>query len=225
MSEVKEQVCLTEHKEYAVYAGTDLQFNAAKQSECEKQNAKLQSVISKRWRVRIVKDMDSLAIPPAARLVSVPHGRFVLASVIINRFIGKFEAVIIALLQLLLVVAVTVGTLQLFIIFVERLPEVWANIDSAVDLHNAMQHAFGGVLVVVLGLELIETLKVYFHEHQVRVEVIMIVGLIAVGRHVIQVDYEHVQNSQLFGLGALIVALSLGYFLVGRSRKSTPPEH
>jgi len=148
-----------------------------------------------------------------------------LDSELINRLIGKFEAVVIALLQLLLVVAVTVGTLQLFIIFVERLPEIWSHIDSAVDLHDAMQHAFGGVLVVVLGLELIETLKVYFHEHQVRVEVIMIVGLIAVGRHVIQVDYEHVQNSELIGLGSLIVSLALGYFLVGRSRKTNPPEH
>jgi uncharacterized membrane protein (DUF373 family) len=142
-----------------------------------------------------------------------------------NRLIGKFEAVIIALLQLLLVIAVTVGTIQLFIIFIERLPEAWATVANASDLHDAMQRAFGGVLVVVLGLELIETLKVYFHEHQVRVEIIMIVGLIAVGRHVIQVNYEHVEASQLFGLGALIVSLALGYFLVGRSSKSNTQKH
>jgi uncharacterized membrane protein (DUF373 family) len=142
-----------------------------------------------------------------------------------NRIIGKFEALIIALLQLLLVVAVTVGTAQLFILFIERLPHAWADITNAEELHNAMQRAFGGVLVVVLGLELIETLKVYFHEHQVRVEVIMIVGLIAVGRHVIQVDYEHVEASQLIGLGALIVALALGYYLVGRSSKSDSQKH
>jgi uncharacterized membrane protein (DUF373 family) len=142
-----------------------------------------------------------------------------------NRLIGKFEALIIALLQLLLVVAVTVGTVQLFILFIERLPHAWADITNAEELHNAMQRAFGGVLVVVLGLELIETLKVYFHEHQVRVEVIMIVGLIAVGRHVIQVDYEHVEASQLIGLGALIVSLALGYYLVGRSSKSDSQKH
>jgi uncharacterized membrane protein (DUF373 family) len=142
-----------------------------------------------------------------------------------NRIIGKFEALIIALLQLLLIVAVTVGTAQLFVLFIERLPGSWAAIGNAEDLHNAMQRAFGGVLVVVLGLELIETLKVYFHEHQVRVEVIMIVGLIAVGRHVIQVDFEHVEASKLVGLGALIVSLALGYFLVGRSSKSNAQNH
>ena len=142
-----------------------------------------------------------------------------------NRYIGKFEALIIALLQLLLVIAVTVGTIQLFIIFIERLPEVWAAVTNAEDLHEAMQRAFGGVLVVVLGLELIETLKVYFHEHQVRVEIIMIVGLIAVGRHVIQVNYEHVEASKLIGMGALIVSLAFGYFLVGKSSKSNTPKN
>ena len=142
-----------------------------------------------------------------------------------NRFIGKFEGLIIALLQLLLVVAVAVGTAQLFVLFIERLPGSWASISNAEDLHIAMQRAFGGVLVVVLGLELIETLKVYFHEHQVRVEVIMIVGLIAVGRHVIQVDFEHVEASKLIGLGALIVSLALGYFLVGKSSKADSQKH
>jgi uncharacterized membrane protein (DUF373 family) len=53
----------------------------------------------------------------------------------------------------------------------------------------------------------------------------MIVGLIAVGRHVIQVDYEHVEASQLIGLGALIVSLALGYYLVGRSSKSDSQKH
>jgi uncharacterized membrane protein (DUF373 family) len=146
-----------------------------------------------------------------------------LSSSFTNRLIGKFEALIIGLLQLLLVVAVTVGTVQLFILFVRRLPGSLSAIDTAEDLHTVMQRAFGGVLVVVLGLELIETLKVYFHEHQVRVEVIMIVGLIAVGRHVIQVDFAHEEASQLIGLGALIVSLALGYFLVGRSSK--PDNH
>ena len=95
-----------------------------------------------------------------------------------NRLIGKFEGAVVALLQLLLVLAVSLGTIQLFMLFVTRFSGAWNGIDTADDLHIVMQRAFGGVLAVVLGLELIETLKVYFHEHKVRVEVIMIVGMI-----------------------------------------------
>lgn len=139
-----------------------------------------------------------------------------------NRLIEKFEVVIIALLQLLLVVVVTLATAQLFVLLFKRLPMSWSEVATADDLHLVMQRAFGGVLIVVLGLELIETLKVYFREHKVRVEVIMIVSLIAVGRHIIQVDYANVEGSQLLGMGALIMSLAGGYFLIAKAHTREP---
>ena len=57
--------------------------------------------------------------------------------------------------------------------------------------HAVLQRGFGGVLVVLLGLELLDTLKAYFSEHHIRVEVIIVVAMIAVGRHIIQLDFEH----------------------------------
>jgi uncharacterized membrane protein (DUF373 family) len=140
-----------------------------------------------------------------------------------NRALGKFEAVTIALLQFLLVVVVAVATTHLFVLLFTKLPSSWADVQTADDLHRVMQRAFGGVLIVVLGLELIETLKVYFREHKVRVEVIMIVSLIAVGRHIIQVDYEHVAAAELVGLGVLVVALAVGYFLVAKAHGPDTP--
>jgi uncharacterized membrane protein (DUF373 family) len=134
-----------------------------------------------------------------------------------HRLIDKFEAITIALLQLLLVIVVAVGTAYLFLLLFKGIPAHWGNVQNTDELHVLMQRAFGGVLIVVLGLELIETLKVYFREHRVRVEVILIVGLIAVGRHIIQVDYAHVEGVQLIGMGALIIALAGGYFLVARA--------
>ena len=69
-----------------------------------------------------------------------------------------------------------------------------------------------------------ETLKTYFHEHRVRVEVILIVSIIAVGRHIIQVDYEHMSGSQLIGLGGLMLALTGGYFLVTKTHRGVKAE-
>ena len=139
-----------------------------------------------------------------------------------HRLIARFEVIVIAALQLLLIVAVVAATAQLFILLFKRLPMSWNEIQSAEDLHPLMQRVFGGVLIVVLGLELIETLKVYFKEHKVRVEVILIVSLIAVARHVIQVDYTHLTGMQLAGIGVLILSLSTGYFLVARSHRPEP---
>jgi uncharacterized membrane protein (DUF373 family) len=46
-------------------------------------------------------------------------------------------------------------------------------------------------LTVILALELLETLKAYFAEHRVRLEVILIVSIIAVGRHALEIDFDH----------------------------------
>jgi uncharacterized membrane protein (DUF373 family) len=139
------------------------------------------------------------------------------------RFIGVFEVIIIAALQLLLVVVITVATAHLFTLLFSRLPASWSEVTTAEELHVVLQRAFGGVLIVVLGLELLETLKVYFKEHRVRLEVILIVSLIAVGRHIIQVDYAHLSGMQLVGIGSLVLALAGGYFLVARSHERGLP--
>jgi uncharacterized membrane protein (DUF373 family) len=133
----------------------------------------------------------------------------------------RFELAIIVLLQFLLVVIIAVATANLFKLLFTRLPVLWADVQTADELLPVMQRAFGGILAVVLGLELIETLKTYFHEHRVRLEVILIVSIIAVGRHVIQVDFAHVSGLELIGIGALMLSLTTGFFLVTKTHGRT----
>jgi len=76
------------------------------------------------------------------------------------------------------------------------------------------------VLLLMLGLELLETLKTYFKHYHIRTEVILVVAMIAVGRHIIQFDFEHTSGSVLAGMAGLILALAMSYYLVGaRSTK------
>jgi uncharacterized membrane protein (DUF373 family) len=74
------------------------------------------------------------------------------------------------------------------------------------------------VLIVLLGLELAETMKSYFASHQIRVEVILIVAIVAVGRHMIQLDFDHAPATEVLGLSALILSLTVGYFLVKKAQ-------
>jgi uncharacterized membrane protein (DUF373 family) len=131
-----------------------------------------------------------------------------------ERLLRWFEIVIIAALQVLLVILIVVATITLYALFIRGLRENIGEIGTAEDLHGILQRGIGGVLIVLLGLELMETLKIYFSEHHIRVEVILVVAIIAVGRHIIKLDFEHVSASLLLGLSALITALAGGYFLV-----------
>lgn len=91
------------------------------------------------------------------------------------------------------------------------------SIDSVPEFQMRVQNAFGGALLVLLGLELLETVRTYFAEHRIRLEVIMIVAMIAVSRHIITIDFEHADGLWLIGVASLVVALGAAYYLIKRS--------
>jgi uncharacterized membrane protein (DUF373 family) len=140
-----------------------------------------------------------------------------------ERIFRWFEIAIVAAMQLLLVVLIVISTVALYGLLFEGIRNNIGEIGSTEDLHGVLQRGFGGILIVLLGLELMETLKTYFREHHIRVEVILVVAIIAVGRHIIKLDFEHVPGSLLFGLSALMIALAAGYFLVRGSHSSKHP--
>jgi uncharacterized membrane protein (DUF373 family) len=138
-----------------------------------------------------------------------------------DRFLRLFEIGIVAALQLLLVMLIVIATVTLYGLFIQGVRTNIDEIGSTEDLHGVLQKGIGGVLIVLLGLELMETLKTYFSEHHIRVEVILVVAIIAVGRHIIKLDFEHVSASLMLGLSALVIALAAGYCLVRVSHSSS----
>ncbi len=132
----------------------------------------------------------------------------------------KLEKIIITTLQILLISAVAVATLVLCYLFARGLVLMVPQASSVEFLHQMLDRTFGGVLIVFLGLELLETFKVYFKDQEVRVEAVIVVAIIAVGRHVIEVDLEHTPGFVLIGIAALLIALTSGYFLIKRSIQS-----
>jgi uncharacterized membrane protein (DUF373 family) len=117
---------------------------------------------------------------------------------------------------------VALATVVLYILFIRSLPQEIGQISSASGLFVLIQTALGGVLAVVLGLELSETLKAYFARHQVRLEVILVLATIAVSRYLIQVDFEHTPAVVVLGLGAVILCLTVGYLLVRKANMTLP---
>jgi len=81
-----------------------------------------------------------------------------------DKLIWIVELATIAALQILIIAAVLAATVILFIIFAQDFRARAMEINSIESLLPAMQKVFAGVLVVLLGLELGETLKAYFCE-------------------------------------------------------------
>jgi uncharacterized membrane protein (DUF373 family) len=143
----------------------------------------------------------------------------------IQKLSAAFETVIIVTMQLVLMLMIAIAVFELLkLIYLgvrsgifgfgrPTIPEVI----TVADLQRILQRAFGGVLLVLLGLELLDTLRSYFNEHRIRLEIILVVAVIAVGRHIILLDFEHLDGRTLAGIGVLVIALTGGYYLVKRT--------
>lgn len=121
-----------------------------------------------------------------------------------------FEKGIVLSLLGLMMLAVTAYTIELMIVFVQEMlrpPRFLLNLEKILEF-------FGLFLMVFIGLELLESIKAYLDKDRVRVEVVMLVALIAIARKVIILDYTTSPPEILYGIAAIIFALGVSYFLV-----------
>ena len=78
---------------------------------------------------------------------------------------------------------------------------------------NELIELFGFFLIVMIGVELLETMKDFLVYGHIRLNVIMAVALLAIGRKIIILDIEKYDPTTLIGLGIIILALVVGYWV------------
>jgi uncharacterized membrane protein (DUF373 family) len=127
--------------------------------------------------------------------------------------IHKFERFIVLALLLMMMIALLASTIELAIILAQQLlaPPMFL-----LDV-TKMLKVFAFFLMVLIGLELVETTKMYLEEDVFHVEVVVLVAIIAVARKIIIIDYDSVSYEMLLSIAALMIALSAGYFLLKRA--------
>jgi len=87
---------------------------------------------------------------------------------------------------------------------------------SAYRLENPeLIELFGYFLLVLIGLELLETIKAYLERREFHVEIIILVAIIAIARKVILLG--HATPGELIGIALIIIALCGGYYLLRKA--------
>jgi len=128
-----------------------------------------------------------------------------------------FEKIVIWALTIMMALVLLLATLDLAYLIVKdilRSPFFLLDVKDLLDI-------FGLFLLVLIGIELLETIKTYLVEHLIRAEVVFMVALIAIARKVIILDVPAFPSLTLIGIGAIILALAVGYHLIHRSHKGT----
>ncbi len=113
-----------------------------------------------------------------------------------------FERTIIFALILMMMIVVLLSTIELGYMLIEDIfsqPLFLLEIDELLDI-------FSFFLLILIGVELLETIRAYLIENIIHVEVVIEVALIAISRKVIILDLKETSSETLLGIAAIIVA-------------------
>jgi len=129
-------------------------------------------------------------------------------------FLKKFERLIVGMLIVLMVIVVLLSTIELgWIILQDILNPPYIVLDA-----NELLDIFGFFLLVLIGVELVETLRAYLTDNTVHAEVVVEVAMIAIARKVIILDMKELSGLTLVGIAAIIAALTGAFYVLKRMR-------
>lgn len=138
--------------------------------------------------------------------------------------IDRIEKLIYQLLMIMLIVVLIAAMLDLVWLLFESL---WTTSPYILDAHE-MITVLGAFLLVLIGVELLDTIKAYFHENAIHVEIVVLLAVIAVARKVILIDptglnsYEY--GFELMSIGVIVLGLGAGYYLIKRAGVTIGPD-
>ena len=129
------------------------------------------------------------------------------------KFAEVFERYIMFFLLILMMISIVFGTAGLVWILVQEIikpPFMLLEIDKLLVF-------FGFFMMILIGLELMYSIKTYLKKDMIQVEIVLIVAIIAIARKIIILDTKNLDGFILIGLGFLILTLSAGFYLVRKA--------
>lgn len=121
------------------------------------------------------------------------------------------------------IILILIGIITLILVFatIDMIITIGSKIISPpyfLKTENLME-LFNVFLVILIGIELLETIKAFLKENIVHVEIVVLVAIIAVARKVIIWDFAKQVTSELIPYAIILLSLAITYFIIKRSDK------
>ncbi len=130
-----------------------------------------------------------------------------------EKFINKFEKIVSHLLMI---------AVMCYIVF-QNISLVWETITSYATrikqsgLDYTQEYGKNIFIIffnILLALEVLETVRVFDKEHQIKIRIILLVCLIAISRKILTMNIHDSHPLDDLALSGLVLSLSLGYYLI-----------
>ena len=135
-------------------------------------------------------------------------------------FIEKFEKFFYGALIVMLMIVMLFALAEL----------AWSIFDSLTNppmglLENKeLVNVLGVFLLVLIGIELLDTLMEYFRENAIHVEIVVLLAIIAIARKVILLDPSVTTGFELIGIGVVILGLAGAYYMIKKAGITFGPQ-
>jgi uncharacterized membrane protein (DUF373 family) len=128
----------------------------------------------------------------------------------VEQLLGKFERFVSYALMIMMGIVILLALIDVgYLIIIDILtPPI-----LILDTHELLD-LFGMFLLVLIGLELLETIYSFHERRVIRAEIILVVALIALARKIIILDETKLSSLTFLDIGILMLALAVAYFLL-----------
>lgn len=119
------------------------------------------------------------------------------------------------ILAVIMVVVIFGGVVDVIFVLYQRLmaePRFFLTISDILA-------TFGAFIAVMIAIEIFENLTLYLRKDVIHVEIVMATALMAIARKVIVLDYKELSPDYVWATGAVVLATSIGYWLVVTRKK------
>jgi len=127
--------------------------------------------------------------------------------------INRFERIVYMLLIALLVIVLVFALGEMFWY-------LWISVSDApmgLLTNHELTGVLGTFLLVLIAVELLDTMKAYIEENVIHVEIVVLLAIIAIARKVILLDPAETDGVELIGIGIIIIGLAASYYLLRKA--------
>lgn len=131
--------------------------------------------------------------------------------------VDKFEKVVYAVLMALLMVVIAISLIDL----VWLLYKSWGATRLYMLETSVLITILGAFLLVLICIELLDTIKAYFYENTIHVEIVILLAIIAISRKVILLDPSGMSGIEfgveMMGIGVIVICLAAAYYFLKKA--------
>jgi len=134
----------------------------------------------------------------------------------INRYlksIGTIESAMYLVLMAILTFVLLYALIELILLIYSAIFDESDFLFGSIGLLTAFEF----FLLILIGLELLETIKAFLTDKRIHLEIVITLATIAIARKIIVIDVFNTDGLVLVGIGIIILSLAVGYYLVKKA--------